>query len=239
MKKLLTIAILMVAAFFTANAQTGEELFEKSMKAMGYDKLEAIKTFSLKGIMSSPMIGDLPMIYKKKSPNKFYFEIEAMGNKIVTFSNGTKTWSINPMAGSTEAQEVPEQFKDQVDQVGKLLNPLKDYKKDAEKIEVLPEKAKVNEKDCFVVVITNKEKNQEKYFIDAITYFLVKVAVSGQQQGQPTNIEITFNDLGKAKGFVYAKQMEISDGTQKLQEFRIEEFKIDEAIDDSIFEVKK
>src|SRR5512133_1927946 len=98
MKKSLTIlaCILFVASL---NAQSLEEIISKHSAVNKYYKLATTKTIKISAKMSM-MEMEIPMEMWMKNPDKIKSVTNINGQEIISAYDGTKGYTINPMAGS-------------------------------------------------------------------------------------------------------------------------------------------
>ena len=233
MKKLVitTMAIFMAALMTVTTAQTLQEVLEKHFKAIGQEQLIAANSYYVKAKVSQMGI-DLPMEMKIKKPGKFITTIDCQGQKIITAFDGEKGWMINPMMGA-EPQDLSgdqlAQAQSQADMEGELYN----YEAKGGSAE-LAGKVTIEGKELFRIKYTGKDGNAKDYFIDAKTYLIDRVKAKVSAQGQTVEIEQIMGDYKTTEGITMA--MKIDQKTPMgSASIIMEEVKINEKFDDSIF----
>lgn len=231
MKRTFILTALVLFAFVAAQAQTLDEVLEKHYKAAGQDKIAAVKTFYVKAKLS--MMGmEMPMTMQMKKPNKFRIDTEAMGQKIVQGYDGENGWMINPMVGGgvTDLKGAElKQAMNQADLEGELYN----YKEKGHSAELIG-KVNADGEEAYRIKFTNADGTVKDYYIDANSYLISKVKAKVEQMGQSMNIETKITEYKDINGIKIGSKMEIETpmGTQSMV---MEEIKLDEAIDDSVF----
>lgn len=231
MKRTFILTVLMLFAFIGSHAQSLDDVLKKHYAATGQEKLAAVKTFYVKAKIS--MMGmDMPMTIQMKKPDKFRIEMEAMGQKIIQAYDGEAGWMQNPMAGAgTTDLKGPElkQAMSQADLEGELYN----YEKKGHSAELLG-KVNADGKEAYKIKLTNADGTVKDYFIDAGTYLINKIKVTIESMGQTVDVETKVSEYKDINGIKMGSKMEISTpmGNQSMV---MEEIKLDESMDDSIF----
>lgn len=231
MKRILFLTAALLFALLSTQAQTLEKVLDKHYEAMGHKKIASVETFNLKAKMS--MMGmDMPMNILVKKPNKFKVEIEMMGQKTVSAFDGDNGWMINPMMGAGVQDLQGDQLKQamsQADMEGELY-------KFAEKGSTAELIGKVNAdgKEAYRVKLTDGSGQVKNYFIDANTYLLLKMKAKIESMGQSVEVETKMVEYQEIDGIQMAKKIDVVTpmGTQSII---MEEIKLNEKIDDSVF----
>ena len=232
---LLTIALVIVA-FINVHSQTVNEIISKHIEAMGGK--EVIKS-----------------ITSVCSENSF----EAMGNKststtVLLVGKGVKTksdfngqtmiqcytdkggWSINPMAGSSDATPMSgDQYKAGKNQLS-LEQGLLDNN-NGNKVELLG-KEKIQNNDAYKIKVTNSDSLTIIYYIDTQTYYLVKTLMSVEMMGQKMDVTSVNSDFEKSSfGIVVPKTTTVSYGDQFSLVMKLKKVEFNKPIDTIIFDL--
>jgi hypothetical protein len=156
-----------------------------------------------------------------------------MGQKMVQVISGTGGWMINPMAGSSEPQEMPaEQAKGMSGAF--YIIPLLNYKEHGSTAE-LQGKEKVGDGDAWKVKVTDKDGNAVTYHFDAKTYYIVQQETGNEMGG----LVINYSDFRKTEsGWVvpYAQEMNVG---QMTVGGKLNKIEVNPVIDPALFEMKK
>ncbi|MFD2574179.1 outer membrane lipoprotein carrier protein LolA [Spirosoma soli] len=207
-KQLINLVALLAIPAFTF-AQTANDILDKNIAAIGgADKIDAIKTVQYDqnmSIMGMDMTGKSSVVVGQSART----DISAMGQQITNVVDGDKGWSINPMAGGSGAQALPE---DQVKQqkgnayvIGTELATAKSKKYPVE----LVGKEKLNDKDVFNLKVTRPE-GVINYFVDAATYQLAGAKATVSMQGQSGEISTRYANYKDTQGLQLPSTVEIS-----------------------------
>jgi hypothetical protein len=230
-KNFLAAAIMLSAVY--AFGQTADEIISKSIDAVGgkerIGKITSIYTESTAQIMGN----DAPVITTILNGKGFKSETEFNGSKIIQALNDKGGWAINPMAGGSAAQALPdEQYKAARDQIyvgGELFN----YAGNGSKAELLGKDG-----NLYKIKITTKDNSTTTYFIDPATYFLTKIVKEGDMMGQKVEITISFSDYQKTDfGYVIAHKMDTDMGGNFSFSATVNKVEINKEIDPKIFDM--
>lgn len=231
MKRTLFVTALMLFAFLGTQAQTLDQVLEKHYKATGQDKIADIKTFYVKAKMS--MMGmEMPMTMQVKQPDKFKIEMDVMGQTILQGYDGEAGWVKNPMTGGgvTDLKGAElQQAMSQTDFEGELYH----YAEKGHSAELIG-KVNLDGAEAYRVKLTNADGTVKDYYIDGNSYLLSKVKAKVESMGQTMNVETTISDYKEIDGIQFGCKMDINTpmGTQSMV---MEEIKLNENIDDSVF----
>ena len=214
-------------------AQTVDEVISKHVDALGgKEKLSQVKSLYTENSMD---------VMGNSAPQKEYL-IEGKGYKSEVDFNGTSIvqcftdkggWAINPMAGSTDAQAIP----DAIYKAGKaqiyLGGAVVDYAAKGYKAELMGKDG-----GSFKVKITG-DGNESYYFIDASSYLLTKSIIKSEVMGQMIDVTTTYSDYKKTDfGIMYPYAKNIDMGMFQLAQ-KVGKIEVNKAIDPKIFEMPK
>jgi outer membrane lipoprotein-sorting protein len=237
---MLKTGLLAATALFSTilvQAQTADEVISKHISAIGgKEKISKIKSLYMEGAVDI-MGNEAPMTSYILNGKGYKSEMEFNGQKIVNAMNEKGGWMINPMLGSSAPQPLPaEQFnagKDQMVIGGALL----DYQAHGDKAE-LQGKEKVENADAYKIKLTTNDSDTTTYFIDANTFYLVKVVKVASMAGQEAEVETSFSDFKKTDyGYTmpYKTQVTLPQGFSLAINFK--KVEVNKEIDPKIFEM--
>lgn len=151
---------------------TVDQLLDKYVQALGGKAaIEKLTSRVVKGTFEIPAMGmSGPTEAYAKAPNKGFFVVDLAGfGQFKQGFNGTSGWALDPMQGMRDlsASEVAAAKRDD------------DFYKDIRLKElftklVVQGKAKVGEKDAYVVEATPADGKPEKYYFDVVTGLLLR-----------------------------------------------------------------
>jgi len=233
--KMIKILMIGATAFLAtaAQSQTVDEIISKHVEAIGgKEKLSQVKSLYMEN--SVDVMGNA-------APQKEYL-VEGKGYKTELDFNGTSIvqcvtdkggWMVNPMAGGTDAQAIPDAaYKSGKPQIF-LGGALIDYAAKGYKAELMGKDG-----GSFKIKVSG-DGNETYYFIDPTSYYLTKSIIKSEVMGQAVDVTTTFSDFKKTDfGIVlpYAKNIDM--GMFQMSQ-KTEKVEVNKAIDPKIFEIPK
>ncbi len=216
-----------------AQSQTVDEIISKHVDAIGgKEKLGQVKSLYSENSMEV-MGNSVPQKEYLLEGKGYKAEMEFNGSNIVNCYNDKGGWSINPMAGGTDAQALPDAMykagRSQIYLGGALI----DYTTKGYKAELAG-----NEGGSFKIKVTDGG-SETYYFIDQKTYLLNKSIIKSEVMGQQIDVTTTFSDYKKTDFGVmlpYSKSVDMGmfQFTQKLAKAEF-----NKQIDPKIFDMPK
>ncbi len=230
---LLAFSLLAFAAVL--QAQDLDELLKKNIDAKGgLEKIKSIKTFQMNATMSMPAMGmEAKVKMYNARPNKMRMEGDMMGQQFVQASDGEKHWWIMPFMGIMSAAEIPGEQAKPIENQADFEGPFIDYKKKGHKIELIG-KEDVEGTEAYKLHVTYKNGFETDVFLDAEHYLEIKAVAKISAQGMEIEQTTYFSDYKEVDGFVYAASFKQVNPQMEIQ-FTINEIKINEEIDPSLF----
>lgn len=230
-----SIVTFLILLFLTVSsnvqAQSLQEVLDKHFKAIGQESLLQKKSFEIKATVKQ-MGMEIPMTMKMKRPDKFRMEMEMQGQKMIQAYDGENGWMIMPGMG-TEPQSLSgpqlEQAKEQANIDGELYN----YEEKGSSA-AFAGKVNVEGTPMFSIKLTAKDGSVKNYFIDTEKYFIRKVKVKANIQGQEMEIEQNLSDYKEFDGVMMATNIE-SKSPMGTANIIFEEIKFGITFDDSDF----
>ena len=220
-------ALLSVVA---TQAQTVDEVVNKHIDAIGgKDNWKKVTSTKMEGSLSVQGT-DVSVTITKLHNKGMRQDIAVMGMTgyiIVTPTAGT---TFMPFQGQTEPVKMSEedlkQAQDQVDAQGALI----DYKEKGHTVE-LAGKETVDGVECYKLNVVLKGGKKETLFIDAKTYYQVRLVASAKVNGQDVEQTISFSNFQKLpEGVVFPMTI-----TQQFGEVTVTKMEINKVVDESIF----
>jgi outer membrane lipoprotein-sorting protein len=233
MKKLFFTAVCLIAVV-AINAQSLDEIVNKYTVANKLDQVSGLKTIKISAKMS--MMGmDMPMVLWMKNPNKIKTVTNVNGQEIVAAFDGVKGWQINPMAGTTEPQEMnPEQIRQTLNS-NLFQNKMKDYLGKGQ-LTLLGEES-VNGNPAFKLKAIQDGGNEVTMYIDKSSYLLSKSSTTVNQGGEMMTVDSYPTDYKDFSGLmVPMKTTSSASGLDFVLTFTNVE--VNTPMEDSIFTLK-
>ena len=226
---------MVLPAMLTMKAQTVDEIIAKHFEAVGgKDKIAQIK--SIYEETSVQVQGnDAPSNLSILNGKGYRLESDFNGQKMVQVFTDKGGWSINPMAGGTDAVALPdEQYKPNKDQIY-IGGPLLNYSSRGNKVEL-----QGKEEGAFKIKETNKDNISTTFYIDPNTYYITKSVSTGTMMGQQMEIIRTFSNYQKTDfGYVMPYTIDISYGGQFSIISNVKKVEINKDLDPKIFDMPK
>jgi hypothetical protein len=235
LKNLFLPVVAIVMAAGNMFAQTADEIIAKHVDAIGgKDKISQIKSLYMETtsqIMGNEAPGTTTILNGKGCKSEFDFN----GSKITQCFTDKGGWSVNPMAGSSDAQAMPEdQYKSGKSQMnigGDLFN----YATKGFKAELLGKEA-----DGYKIKLTGTDSSETTYYIDPSTYYIKKAMKKGEMMGQEVEVTSTYSDYRKTDyGFVVPYGIEVDFGGNFSFTSVVKKVEINKDIDPAIFAMPK
>lgn len=232
-KKIGSFFITLLLSVIILNAQTAEEIINKSIDALGgLEKYQNIKSIYVNAEVNT-MGFSIPISITQKGES-FYIEQNMMGQLMKIGYDGTDGWMINPMTGSTEPQKVEEEMLAQFRQQNEITkNPVLKIKEQGSNFEMLGIE-KVGDDKSYKIKTKNKDNEERIIFINSKDYLPVKlVTETGEQKG-----EVLIKDYKNVSGMMMFHLIELKSEGQSVS-FKFHEIKINPEVDDKIFKMPK
>lgn len=231
-KTLITVVAIIVIAFVNvARAQSLSEVLDKHFKAVGQEKMMTVNSFYVKAKVSQ-MGMEMPMEMKIKKPEMFIVSIEMQGQKMIQAFDGQKGWMVAPWVGPDPQELAGDQLaqaKQQANMEGELYN----YEKKGSSAELMG-KVNVDGKEAYRIKLTTSDGNSKDYFIDAQTFYILKVKAKVSAQGQTVDVEQIMSENKTIEGITIPMKIE-SKSPMGTALILMEEVKFNEKFEDAIF----
>ena len=234
MKKLnLLLVAVTILSTSALRAQTADEIVNKHIDAIGgKEKLGQVKSLYTENSMDV-MGNQAPVAEYLLDGKGFKSETDFNGSKIIQCYTDKSGWSVNPMAGATDPQPMPEEMykggKDRIYIGGALL----DYAAKGYKVEMAGK-----EDNNYKLKVTGAG-SETIYFIDATSYYITKSTSKGEMMGQPVEVVTTYSDYKKTESGIvlpYAKTIDLGGFSMSSKTNKVE---VNREIDPKIFEISK
>jgi hypothetical protein len=220
---------------FSLQAQTADEIVSKYVDAIGgKDKISQLTSIVIESSLQV-MGNEAPSVTTILNGKGYKNETDFNGQQIIQCYNEKGGWNINPMAGGSAAEAMPdEQYKlgkDQMEVGGALF----DYAAKGSKIELLGK-----EGTAFKIKLVSKDNAETAFLIDGTSYYITKVIKKGNMMGQDVEVTVNLSDYKKTDyGYVMPFTMQTNFGEQFSLTATIKKVEINKTIDPAIFAMPK
>lgn len=220
---------------FSVQAQTVDEIVQKHAATMGgLDAMNKVSSYKTSGTLTAQG-NELPVTTQVINGKSARFEVEVMGQSIITVYDNGKGWTINPFTGATEATEISgTQLSDYKSQAF-LASNLADYKNRGHQLESAGQED-VDGVKCFKLKLTHKDDGKITfYFINAADFVLIKAASKREMQGEEVDVETYYSDLKEFNGIKYFMSRIQKMNGEVFSEMHMDKFELNVPVDEAIF----
>lgn len=206
--------------------QTADEIVAKSLAARGgLDRILAVKTLRMTGGISFSGGEDGSLVVGWKRPGKFRQDLTLKGKSILRVTDGSNAWTMNQLAGDTEAKPLPPEQMDGVAEQADFDKPLVQYKEKGSQIEFLG-KDILGGKTAYKLKVTLKNGAVRYEWLDPETYLETRWQGKVSVGGNDIEFATTFSDYRTVDGLKFPFMAETetigSDRSQKIVFTKIE-----------------
>ena len=242
MKKLLVLTIgIFTLGQILAQDLSPDEIVTKFLDATGQEKFMKVQTVKMTAKTSQQGSMDFQISILAKQPRKMRQEIEVQGLSIVMVVDGEKGWTINPMTGSNDPQDLPQEAITELMKEGRLEpsvswdNPLVNWKESGIKIDLVGQED-VDGASAYHLRATYEDGQVVNYFLDSSTFYILKSKSRTLVEGQEMDTEVQCTDFMGIDGIIMPKKITMLFNGQILQVMTIDTIEFNVPVDDSIFE---
>lgn len=242
MNRLITSISLLLAAFIlgttsSSQAQDLDEILKNHFEAVAIDDVMKVKNVTSNGKMIM-MGGQMEMGYDmiQLRPNKSRTEMDFQGNMFVQVFDGEGGWMVNPMQGP-DPQPIPEEQIETMKQQSYIEGILYNHEEKGYAVELEGED-EVEGSPTYKIKVIPQEGNADSFFmhLDQDSYMIIKMDVVQNMQGQEVEAEIFLSNYKMVDGIPFPHSMEVRSNGQVFMEMIYEEIKLDQEVDEALFE---
>ena len=167
----------LLLSFLTILAQdrteqlSADDIVDAYLEAIGGVENWQSLTSTRMEVSMSQMGVNMPGVMIQAPPNKQRIEINAMGKEIIQAYDGETAWTINPFAGSTEAQLMPPESAEQFSRQS-YENDFINYAEKGHSIAYLGQQD-VNGVKCYELKMTDSDGVESFNYFDSATMLLI------------------------------------------------------------------
>ncbi len=232
--RFLILSLSLFSIFQISEAQTLAEILARHETASGFAARQKIRTLTSIGKVTQ-MGNTLPVSIIQKRPNKYRFDVHLDEGRITQAYDGFIGWSFNPFNGQdTVALDGPElaQLRESADFDGILHS----YRQKGFSIQLIG-RVPNGTRSAWKIQIKKPSGETMNFYIDTITYLVVKSDVGFIINRMPYVAESVFGDFRKVGGMVLPYLVQTRNGAM-LTETRIDTVRLNETMEDYYFQWK-
>lgn len=147
-----------------------------------------------------------------------------------------KSWMVNPLTGSKEKRNLPDEAKEQFMQIFDFLySPITKYGEPNYSFEYLG-KETIDDKNYITIKMTDKDSDVSTLYIDEITNWFYKLVAEVKKEDETNTIEYVFEEKTKVGEAIVPSVIELKVNGNTVMVFNFDEYEINTPLDDKIFE---
>lgn len=189
-------SVVLLALPTSANAQTVDDIINKYIDAIGGKAvLASIQTMQIEGTVNA-MGMDFPLKTTVVNGKAVKSETEVNGSAIIECVTDTGAWTLNPMTGQSSPQALTADQAKGMRSSMYIPGPLVDYKSKGFSAELMGREA-ANGVSAYKIHLFDNGGTDVTYYIDPITYFLLKTVTQAKVSGSNVTSTTTFSNYQK------------------------------------------
>lgn len=233
-----TLLSLLAVSFFcsTSYAQTADEIVAKALAARGgLDRILAVKALRMTGNLSFSGGDEGTIVVGWKRSGKFRQDVSLHGKSILRATDGSRAWTLNQLAGETEAKPLPPEQMDGIAEQADFDKPLVQYKEKGNRVELVG-KENLEGKSAYKLRVTLKDGAVRYEWIDAETFLESRWQGRVSVGGKDIEFATSFNDYRTVDGlkFPFVSDTETV-GTDRRQKIVFTKIEVNPALADEWF----
>ena len=237
MKIFKTILLLNIFVFcgVLVSAQSADEIISKYVKAIGgkkkLSKIQSLYTESEVDIMGMTGLQEATVLNGKGYKTEMEFNGEVT-TSCITESGG---WSINPMTGSSSAEDMTEVQYDETRTQIFIGGPFTVFGDLGYKAEALGNES-VGDINAAKVQLTSPVGTSAVHLFDPATGYLIQTVQESESQGQMVETKISFSDYEEVDGITLAHTMavDVAGGMFEIT-MKVTKVEVNKTVDPAIF----
>ncbi|HBB92740.1 MAG: hypothetical protein A2X22_04525 [Bacteroidetes bacterium GWF2_49_14] len=216
-------------------SQTLAEILSQHAHATGFSNRMKIKTLTSIGTITQ-MGAALPISIIQKRPNKYRFDVHLDDGRITQAYDGVIGWSYNPYSSLDTIQLTGAELA-QIRESADFDGILHTYRTKGYTISLMG-KVAVGLHSAYKIQIKKQSGEVLYFFIDSLSYLVIKTEANLLVNKMPYVAESTFGDYRKAGGITVPFFIQSKNGTL-ITELRISTIRINEPMEDYYFSCRR
>jgi outer membrane lipoprotein-sorting protein len=231
------ILALLPAAGAVAADLTADQVIAKHIAASGgYGKIKAIQTLKGTGMYSAGS-APIPFVTLRQRPNRYRWDRDIDGKKLVLSYDGQTAWWINPFGGPDGPAKMPDTDARNLMGESVFEDALIDYKQKGHQVELL-DLEDVDGRQAYRLKVTRKDGGVERFFIDADNFLKTKHSFVFTANDREFEMLTFYQNYKAVSGVLLPHRIEREfAGQQRLIEFT--SIEVNPKLDPTVFSMPK
>jgi hypothetical protein len=234
MKKLFILVGVIIISASTSSAQSLnlDQILENYYKAMGFDKLQSVKTIIMSGTITTHVV--MPTKIYRVRPNTYRMERDVNDITGLTVYDGQNAWSTAPWSRTNPKPQVTGTALNDLIALSDFDGIIYNWQAKGHKAELIGIE-KTGESDAYKIKLTRIDGGIEYYFIDCKNFLLIKKLTYQMVNGKETEIENIFSDYRNLDGIMFSYTSDNKLGGQPYSSIQYETIELNKSIDNNLF----
>lgn len=203
----------------------------------GVERLEAIETLRASGRARAGGGREALVSREVRPPDRIRTEFTIQGVTSVYACDGSRCWSVDPLAGSFEPELMSELDTSVAIEEADILGPLVNREAKGHSVELLG-KEMVDGREAFKLKVTLSGGAEQTYYLDAESALLVRRETTETLSGRAIEVETTYGDFRPVGGVMFPHAIRSqTKGRPEFLEVVVEEAELNPPLDNARFEM--
>jgi len=224
--------LLIVASTLTAQELNLDQILENHYKAVGFDKLQDVKTIIIFGTITTNVV--MPIKYYKVRPNKFRMERDVADITGLSVFDGQNGWTTSPWTGNPAPQIAAGATLTDLQLQADFDGILYGWKAKGHKAELLGVE-KIGDINVYNIKLIREDGGVEHHLIDCKNFLLKRKLSYRVVGGKEVEVENNFSDYRSVDGIMFPFVSETLIGGQPYSEIQYDSIELNQPIDEAIF----
>jgi len=188
----------LAAASAHGSSRKAEKIAQKHVEVIGGDRFKSIEALRALGVVEVRGL-TVPFTLWRQRPDLSRMEFSLMGNDVIQAYDGEVAWWVNPLAGATTPEVMPDDFAREMILWSDFEGPLVGYKQKRHKLKYMG-KEELETGEAYKLRVLLSSGGEVVIYIDLETHLEVRRTHIQQSQGEPLMIHIYFSDFEEDAG---------------------------------------
>jgi outer membrane lipoprotein-sorting protein len=226
--------LLVVLSLAPAAAMDADELIAKYLDAVGgVEKLKALKSSRSTGKIQA-MGMEFPFTASQKRDHKMRIDSNVQGMNFIQAYDGENGWTVNPMSGSEDPQDLPEVAEKIYSHEASIDGLFVDYKKRGYSATYIGED-EVEGTPVYHLKLDTGDGIEYDFYFEKDSLMLIKQARTITVDGNPVTEDAYYSDFKAVDGLIFPFSVEQRHGTETTSQIMMDKIELNVEIPDDYF----